>query len=204
MSFADDLKYARAGDTEAMARLFEPRRNSLRSLAKNLLPAKLQPKLDQSDLIQETFFKVMKGVAGFAGDSEESFNLWLTTAARQACLDAITHHLGAQKRNPDHPARLNDETAPRPDPTFIREATFSTPSLQAVRNEQALRIQAAQRRLTDVQQQVLKLRYEEKFTLREIAQCLNLTEGQITGIWRRSLDQLEKLLKTDGDSGLMV
>lgn len=204
MSFADDLKHARAGDTEALARLFEPRRSSLRTLTKTLLPARLQAKLDQSDLIQETFFKVMKGVAGFTGDSEESFNHWLTTAARQACLDAISHHLGAQKRNPDHPARLNDATAPRPDPTFIREATFSTPSLQAVRNEQALRIQAAQRQLTTVQQQVLKLRYEEKLTLREISQRLSMTEGQVTGIWRRSLDQLEKLLKKEGDNGLMV
>ncbi len=201
MAFADDLKLARAGDTAAMARLFHRRRDYLRGLAKRILPAQLQPRIDQSDLIQDAFLKVIRGIHAFEGDSEETFDHWLATATRQACQDSIAHHLGTQKRNPDHAGLPDAEVALKPDAGHLREFTDSTPSYYAQQNEQSLRIARAKSQLNDLQRQVITLRYEEKLTLREIAERLGKTEGQVTGAWRRGLDRLSSLLVAEGEGG---
>jgi RNA polymerase sigma-70 factor, ECF subfamily len=201
MTFADDLKLARAGDTAAIARLFHRRRDYLRGLAKRILPPQLQPRIDQSDLIQDAFLKVIRGIHAFEGDSEETFDHWLATATRQACQDAIVHHLGTQKRNPDHAGPPDAEVILKPDGGHLREATYSTPSYHAQQNEQALRIAHAKSQLNDLQRLVITLRYEEMLSLREIAERLGKSEGQITGAWRRGLDKLSSLLVAERESG---
>lgn len=201
MPFVDDLRDARAGDTAAVARLFHQRRDYMRTLARHILPARLQPHVDQSDLIQDAFLKVIRGIHAFEGDSEETFDHWLATAMRQACHDAINHHLGTQKRNPDHPGLAGEQGVVRPDAALFPDATHSTPSLHAQRNEQSDRIAQAKSQLTEIQRQVLNLRYEEKLTLREIAARLGMTEGQVTGIWRRGLEKMSTLLVSEGQGG---
>jgi RNA polymerase sigma-70 factor (ECF subfamily) len=79
------LGQARAGDGPALGRLLELYRNYLAVLARLQVGRRLQGKVDDSDLIQETFLEAHRHFAKFRGKGEAELACWLRQILSRWC-----------------------------------------------------------------------------------------------------------------------
>jgi RNA polymerase sigma-70 factor (ECF subfamily) len=86
------LARARAGDDAARDQLLELYRNYLRFMARALISQPLQARLDASDLVQETYLKADRALAGFLGSSEPELVAWLRQILVRTLADQVKRH----------------------------------------------------------------------------------------------------------------
>ena len=93
------LARARAGEPEVLGELFERFRNYLSVLARVQIGRRLQRKVEEADLVQETFLEAHRAFPRFRGGSEGELAYWLRQilAARLAML--VRHYFGTQQRD---------------------------------------------------------------------------------------------------------
>jgi RNA polymerase sigma-70 factor, ECF subfamily len=72
------LTEARAGNADTLGRLLELYRHYLSLLARMQIGQRLQGKVDESDLVQETFLEAHRNFGRFRGTSEAQFIQWLS------------------------------------------------------------------------------------------------------------------------------
>src|SRR5262245_50058202 len=131
---SDLLSASRAGSRDALGELLESYRRYLASVARDQLDPRLLPKVDQSDLVQETFRDAQRAFGQFHGTTEEELLAWL----RQILLHRIgrfaRRYRGTQKRSMAREVKLD------PDDSAVAPAFWAdqpTPSAEAVANEQS-------------------------------------------------------------------
>jgi RNA polymerase sigma-70 factor (ECF subfamily) len=73
-------------------------------------------------------------------------------------------------------------------------ADQSSPSHQAIRNEEWLRVADALARLPDSQREVIVLRYLQACPLAEVARQVGRSEASVAGLLHRGLKKLRELL----------
>src|SRR5687767_14806787 len=71
------LTEARAGSTAALGELLEHHRAYLLKVAREHITPKLYPKVDASDLVQETFLDAHRDFDRFHGEGEAELRAWL-------------------------------------------------------------------------------------------------------------------------------
>lgn len=126
------------------------------------------------DITQNVFLKAHTHLAAFTGAGE--FKGWLLRIARN---ESISWFRGQKKD------RLTDE---------LTEA--NSPVLQAVQTDEIERLEQRHvihselKKLNDNQRLAVSLRYFEQFTLREIAEVMEVTEGSVKSLLFRSLEKL--------------
>jgi len=134
---------------------------------------------DCDDLIQRTFFAVLKGIDGFRGHS--TFRTFLFVIAR--------HELYRYLRE-----RLRDRERFDPEHTTL-EGLVPSPSSGAARAELELLVLTALRRVPVDMQVALELHYWEDLTTRELAETLEVPEGTIKSRIQRGRAALDKEIR---------
>jgi RNA polymerase sigma-70 factor (ECF subfamily) len=86
------LVQARACDAAARGRLLDLCRNYLRLLARTLIGQALRARLDDSDLVQETYLKAHRDFSSFAGTGEPALVAWLRQILVRSLADQVKHH----------------------------------------------------------------------------------------------------------------
>jgi RNA polymerase sigma-70 factor (ECF subfamily) len=189
------LARARAGGTDALGRLLERYRNYLSILARVQIGRRLQPKVDEADLVQETFLEAHRAFDRFRGGSEGELVEWLRQilAARIAML--VRHYFGTQQRNADLERDLADELDQSS--RFLGQAfvaSGTSPSGRAARHEQAVILADALARLPDDYRRVIRLRHLDGMTFPEVARQMGRSVDAVEKLWARALMQLRRLL----------
>jgi RNA polymerase sigma factor (sigma-70 family) len=112
---------------------------------------------------------------GYAGDGRSKFTTWLVVVARRLCLDHLRHRYGRVRENGDaqdtsHAGRrrLEDLLAEQVDVTDLPDAAAG-PDAELIASEQSCRLAARLSELEPRDRLLLKLRFEDDLSAREIA-----------------------------------
>jgi RNA polymerase sigma-70 factor (ECF subfamily) len=195
----DLIARAKAGDRDALGRLFERYREAMLALLRRRLSGALGRRLDASDVVQQTFLEAAAGFEQFRGDGEAALDAWLRRILECNFTSAARDHLFTQKRAALRETSLDDS---RPTGPAVRQwlaADQTSPSLRAIRLEQATILLQAIERLPPDQREAVRLRHIAGWPLERIAQQLHRSNAAAAGLLKRGLRGLREQLGAHGE-----
>jgi RNA polymerase sigma-70 factor (ECF subfamily) len=192
---ADLLGRARSGDPGALGRLLERFRAYLSLLARSHLGRRLQRKVDEADLVQETFLEAHRAFARFRGDTEPELVGWLRGILAARLAMQLRQYFGTQRRDLVRERELAaelDQSSLLISRAFIASGT--SPSMKAQEREEAVVLADALERLSADHRQVLVSRHLEGLSFPEIATRMGRSVDAVEKLWARALIQLRREL----------
>src|SRR6476660_3522568 len=151
------LDRARAGDQEALERLFERHVKPLQRWARGRLPRWARDLADTDDLVQDTLVQTFKRIEVFEPRRVGALQAYL----RQAVLNRIRDELRRKGRQP-HATDLDG----------IEVDSVESPLEQAIGREAVERYEAALQRLTAEEREAIIARVEMGYSYEELAEAL--------------------------------
>jgi RNA polymerase sigma-70 factor (ECF subfamily) len=165
-------------------------------LARLRLDVRLQRKLDPSDVVQETLLKAHQALHQFLGRSDAEMAAWLRGILTNTLADAM-RRLQAGARNVDQERALQaalEESSSRLEAWLAAEQ--SSPSEQAIRQEQLLALAEALAQLPEDQRRAVELRYLKGCSVPDVASQMDRTKVAVAKLLLRGLARLRSLLDT--------
>lgn len=196
------LAQAKHGDDTAVNQLMDRHRNSLRQLIRMRLDARIQNRIDVSDVVQDVLIEANRRLQRYMDNPIMPFHLWLRQIAKDRIIDAHRRHRVSAKRSVD---REQGMVIPGGhDHSSIQLASLLgdgqlTPAAAALQKEMARKVEAAIARLDDKDCEIITMRHYEHLTNQEIGKLLDLTEPAASMRYLRAIKRL-KLLMQDEDS----
>jgi RNA polymerase sigma-70 factor, ECF subfamily len=181
-----------AGDLESY-------RDYLRLLARIELDPRLRTRVDPSDVVQQTMLQAFQAREQFRGLVQEQRGAWLRQILARNLAMAVRDH-GREKRDVTRERSLQqalDRSSARLE-EWLR-AEQSSPSVQAERNEQSLRLVHALASLPEAQRDALGLHFLQGLPLAEVGRCLGRSQASAVGLIQRGLKRLRTLLEEQVD-----
>ena len=200
------LRQADHGDGEAVGRLLERHRESLRRAIHLRLDRAIQRRVDASDIVQEVMLEASRRLPEYLKNPIMPFHLWLRQMARDRLIDAHRRHQVAERRAIDREQPI--ELAAFLDRASIELAADLrdrelTPAAAAIRQELERRFQDVLAQLDDEDRDILIMRYFEQLSNQEVAQALGLSEAAAGMRHLRALRRMRALLgETPSQVGL--
>lgn len=197
------LAQAKDGDDSAVNQLMDRHRNSLRQLIRMRLDARIQKRVDVSDVIQDVLVEANRRLDKYIGNPIMPFHLWLRQIAKDRIIDAHRRHRVSAKRSVD---REQGMVIPRgQDHSSIQLASLLgdarlTPAAAALQKEMAAKVEAAISRLDDKDCEIITMRHYEHLTNQEIGTILGLTEPAASMRYLRAIKRLKTLMQSEESS----
>ena len=173
------------GDAEQLGR-FRP---YLLFLARMSWDRRLQPKLDPSDLVQQTLLQAHGKLNQFQGNTDEELAGWL----RQILANVLAErqrHFHRDKRDVARERSLEDVLAESSRRLSGFPGAEPSPSENVEFGERALRVTAAMERLPEDQRDTLILHYWQGHSVPEIAEFMQRTPSAVGSMVHRGLEKL--------------
>jgi RNA polymerase sigma-70 factor (ECF subfamily) len=191
------LRQAAGGDDWAIGRLFERHRNALKRAVSARLDERVAGRLDASDVVQDALGDAGQRLPEFLRERPVPFYSWLKRLTLLHLSWSHRFHLGSRKRSA---ARDRGLETVRPANSsiagFDRLAdTGTSPSQDAVRDEERQRVRTVLARLEGPDRTVLELRYFERLSLAEIADRLSISASAAKLRHLRALKRFRSLLE---------
>jgi RNA polymerase sigma-70 factor (ECF subfamily) len=192
------LQQARSGDVAARGLLLELYRNYLRVLARALIGQALQVRLDASDLVQETYLKAHREFEQFLGGGERELIGWLRQILVRTLANQAKHHRarGRDLRRQESLEAALDRSSLAVQAALAAPSAVS-PSVRAVRREEAVLLANALERLPTDYRDVFILRNLEHVPIEEIAARMGRSVNAIRKLWTRAMLALRRELGSD-------
>jgi RNA polymerase sigma-70 factor (ECF subfamily) len=181
------LAQARAGDQQAVDRLFALCRNYVAILAQARLDSWLQAKVDPSDLVQQTLLDAYQGFAQFRGGTSGEWLAWLRRILDHNAADYVRHYHGTDKRRVGREVPLAGSSDGAGGPM----ADAETPSQELLRKERELLVADALARLPDDQRTVILLRNLQRLPFDEVARRMGRSRPAAQMLWMRAIRKLQ-------------
>jgi RNA polymerase sigma-70 factor, ECF subfamily len=174
-------------------------REYLHLLARLQLATGTAVKLDASDVVQQALLQAHRQRRLFRGGCEAEMAAWL----RQILAGVLTDAQRSQRRaRRDVTRERSLEAALDRSSVLIGSclaAPQSSPSAQAQRHEEAVRLAAALATLPDPQREALVLRYYQGQSIDDISQRLGRSAAAVAGLLKRGIRALRTLLDQRGE-----
>jgi RNA polymerase sigma-70 factor (ECF subfamily) len=170
-------------------------RHYLDLLARVQLDPRLRGKVDLSGVVQQTLLEAHQQAARFRTEHPAQEAAWLRKILAHNLTDEL-RKLGADKRDAARERSLEaalDESSARLGAWLA--ADQSSPSAQAQRNEQGVRLATALAHLPEAQREALVLQHWHGWSLQQIAEHLGRTRAAVAGLIKRGLQQLRTELQ---------
>jgi len=191
------LNDAKGGDADAVNRLMERHRESLRRMVQLRLDQKIQRRIDVSDVVQDVLVEANRRLQDYLASPVMPYHLWLRQIAQDRIIDAHRRHRGSAKRSVDRERNLAVPAAD--DHSTIQLAAQLcddqlTPAAAATQAELAKAVEAAIAKLPDQDCEIIVMRHYEQLSNQEIAQALSLTEPAASMRYLRAIRRLKELM----------
>lgn len=172
-------------------------RDYLLLLARHLVPPRLRPKCDPSDVVQQTLLEAHRDRGQYRGSDAELAGWLRQILARN--LANLGREFDRQKRDVRREESLEGalEASSARLEAWLADGEAAPPE-QAERNERLLRLAGALAALPEPQRQAVELRYLRGWSLKAIAEHLARSEPAVAGLLHRGMRQLRELLRDDG------
>ena len=170
-------------------------RDYLHLLARVQLGPQVQGKLDASDVVQQTLLEAHQKRDQFRGGTPQELLGWLRKLLACTLADAL-RTLGRAKRDVARERSLEaalEQSAERLQDCLA--AQQSSPSEQAGRREQEVRLAEALAKVPEAQRLALVLRHCQGLSVAEISQQLGRSPAAVAGLIKRGAQQLRELLQ---------
>ena len=192
------IDQARRGRAEARLTLLARYRDYLRRMVAARLDRRLAPRVDPSDVVQESLALASQRMDEYLQTQPLPFVGWLRQIAAGSVRDAHRRHLSARRRSVSREARvedLADDLAGEPGRQFIGRDT--SPSNRLMREERRVQVKAALAELPPRDRDVLVMRYLEHLSIAEMAEALGITEGAVKVRLLRALERTRSRMEED-------
>ena len=190
---AELVRVAKSGDLDA----FEALTNRYEQRVYGLAMRMLRQEQDAEDVTQQTFLSVLENLEGFRG--EASFSTWVLRIASHAALKIIRKRKGLNTVSLEEATESSDDSSSIPHPEFIADWRQS-PEHLVEQNEVRRLLDEALARLDEKHRLVFLLRDVEGLSVRETAEALDLSEGNVkVRLLRARLQLREELTRVLGD-----
>ena len=178
---------------EARVKELERYRSFLRLQAMGI-PSRYRPKIEASDLIQQTLLDAHEKLHQFRGQSEPEMAKWLSQMLANNISDAM-RALRRKKRDiaRERPLDVGGRSSIRCAADWVA-ADQTSPSLAVSKAEQVLELSEAISGLPQSQQEVIVLHHLQGHSLADVAEHLNTTTSAVAGLLYRGLKSLRKIL----------
>lgn len=195
---SDLLQRARAGDAAARDALFVRCRNYVTVVARSQVESWMRPKIDSSDIVQQTLLEAHRGLARFAGQSEGEWLAWLRQILTHNTQDFI-RQCRTEKRGGARELSL-DGGGSQSNGYYIRDPSDggATPSQVLVEHEQEIALADAIAQLAPDYQEVITLRNLQRLPFSEIADLMGRSRPAVQMLWTRAIRQLEQQVREQG------
>jgi RNA polymerase sigma-70 factor (ECF subfamily) len=170
-------------------------RGYLHLLARMQLHARFQGKLDASDVVQETLLKAHAALDQFRGHEPAELAAWLRRILARTLAD-LGRGFHRAKRDVELERSLEgslEESSARLEAWLVTNQP--SPSQQAIRKEQAIRLAEALATLPEPQREALVLKHCEGWSLADIGLHLGRSPAAVASLLRRGLKQLRGLIQ---------
>ena len=193
------LEAAEARQPQAMGACLDLFREYLLAVARDELPAALQPKVNPSDVVQDTFLEACRLYDQFQGNQPEEYRAWLRGILLNKLRDLHKRYFVAQCRTVRREQPPGGAVDPWAGPALA--AATPTPSSALSRSEEVERLHRAMARLPDEYRLVLEWRNWQSLPFAEVGRRLNRSEDAARMLFTRAVDRLQRELETDHATG---
>jgi RNA polymerase sigma-70 factor (ECF subfamily) len=187
-----------AGDEAAFRELFDQYRERLKRMVRLRLSRRLQGRVDDSDVLQESYLEVARRLREYAGKPELPFFLWLRHITGLKLTEVHRRHLGTDMRDADREVSLHRGGLPEADSVSLAAqllGQLTTPSQAAVKAETRIFVQEALNAMDPVDREVLALKHFEQLSISEIAQTLGISKAGAGSRYLRAVKRLREILE---------
>jgi len=156
------------------------------------LDPRLQARVDASDVVQQTFLQAQQALPGFRGGTDGELAAWL----RQILARNLAHLVRDHRRDCRDVGRERSLEAALEASSIRLErwlaAEQSSPSQQAQRNEELLRMAQVLAGLPEAQREAVVLHYWQGWTTAEIGRHMDRSPAAVAGLLKRGLKELRR------------
>jgi RNA polymerase sigma-70 factor, ECF subfamily len=161
------------------------------------LDARLQGRVDASDVLQDGFLDLSKRVESYLNDPRLPVFLWLRLVVSDRLALVHRHHLGTGLRDAGREVSLYRDPMPQASSAALAAmllGRLTSPSNAAIRAAQILQVQEAINSLEPLDREVVALRHFEQLSRAETAAVLGITEEAGAKRYIRALKKLKTVL----------
>ena len=187
----------RGGDRQALTDLFQRHRDRLRRMVELRMDARLQGRVDASDVLQDAFLDAAARLDSYLQGSELPAVPLAAAGRRPAAGDLPPPPPGTKMRDAGQEVSLYRDPLPQASSAALASmllGRLTSPSHAAIRAEQVLRVQEALNALDPLDREVVALRHFEELSRAETAQVLGITEEAGAKRYIRALRRLKAIL----------
>jgi RNA polymerase sigma-70 factor (ECF subfamily) len=176
----------------------ESYRDYLRLLARAQFPQVLRGAADPSDMVQETLLKAHRNINQFRGQTEAELAVWLRRILRNHLAEALrkvgpsaaTHQNCALERSLESSLAQSSASL---EAWLLPEC--ASPSEQAMKHEELLRLSAALTELPETQRIAVELKHLHGWTVESISLQMGISKLAVGGLLRRGMKKMRELLE---------
>jgi RNA polymerase sigma-70 factor (ECF subfamily) len=201
MSDASSEQWVQAavhGDKAAVGKLCEQHRDRLLRVVRCRLDPRLRSRVDESDIVQETLALAARDLSSYRPQEGVPFFAWLQKLAWRQILRASERHIETRKRTVLCEQRLSDcDSLPS-----LAEglACNTTPSGNLAEQELIEKVATAMEAISDLDREVLVLRFLEGLSTAEAAAILEISAAAVRKRLVRALERLRLMLEKESNA----
>ena len=192
-----------AGDTNALANLFQQHHDRLRKMVELRMDRRVQQRVNASDVLQQAFIDLADQLTNYQEGSGVPLFVWMRRITGQRLAKVHREHLGTRKRSAALEVSLQHGPSPQATSAALASqlvGNFTGPQDKAIRAERQVRLQDVLNNMDPEDREVIALRSFEQLSPAEVAAELGITTAAARMRYIRALRKLREELQQESDT----